>query len=76
VIEYSTVTGTVAIARRRISPSRSRLLSHLREHLLRDALDGSAQLVEAHRLVAQQQDQHRPFVADPIEDLAGRALAE
>jgi hypothetical protein len=27
VIEYSTVTGTVAIARRRIRPSRSRLLS-------------------------------------------------
>jgi hypothetical protein len=27
VIEYSTVTGTVAIARRSTSPSRSRLLS-------------------------------------------------
>jgi len=39
------------------------------------AFDGAAELVEAHRLAAQQQqDQHRPFVADPVEDLARRAI--
>ncbi len=75
VIEYSTVTGTVAIARRLHQPVALQALQHLRQHLLRNAVDGAAQLVEAQRLVAQQQqDQYRPFVADPVEDLAGRAV--
>jgi hypothetical protein len=45
----------------------------LAQHLL--PFDRAAQLIEAHRLLAQQQeDQHRPFVADPVEDLASRAV--
>jgi len=40
VIEYSTVTGTVAIARLRINPSRSSDL-RLAQHLLRDAFNGA-----------------------------------
>ena len=44
VIEYSTVTGTVAKARRQQEPVALELLQRLRQHLLRDALDVAPQL--------------------------------
>jgi hypothetical protein len=48
----------------------------LAQHLLRNAADPLFELAEAPLAVAeQQQDQHAPFVADPVEQLSGRAVA-
>ena len=48
---------------------------HLRPRLPRKTFNGAAQPIDAHRLPAQQQkDQHRLYVADAPEDLAGRAI--
>ncbi|MGY4377757.1 tRNA A37 methylthiotransferase MiaB [Bradyrhizobium sp. i1.3.6] len=75
MIEYSTVTGTVAMAVTLDQAVTLERLENLAQHLLRNAFNRSAQLIEAHRLLAQQQqDQHRPFVADAVEDLARGAV--
>jgi hypothetical protein len=45
-----------------------------REHSLADAVDLAPQLGEAHRAVLEQRDdEQRPLVGDPVEDLADLA---